>query len=189
MSIITIIDRLATYASEGTCRTLRAKGILDEGYNPKRDAYEHTLFGLPFKSIKFTKVTTELIDSTFTQQAAEAKTPRPFYAKKKYEVVLPKGEVRRYRNLDSLTRDLILLRGTLTRYQGLNTNKGLLASLLRPDSVNGKKLRHTTGAHVSQLGCAHDAVITIRNLRTNKVLMRKVSNVFQISERLTASLA
>lgn len=178
MSIITIIDR-----------TLRAKGILDEGYNPKRDAYEHTLFGLPFKSIKFQKVTTELIHDAFAQRAAEVKEPRPFYAKKKYEVVLPKGEVRRYRDMEHLARDVISLRGNLTRYQGLNTNKNLLASLLRPESSAGKKIKRTTGCSVSQLACAPDAVITIRNLRTNKVLMRKVSNIFQISEGFTQAVA
>lgn len=178
MSIITIIDR-----------TLRAKGILDEGYNPKRDAYEHTLFGLPFKSIKFQKVTTEIIHDAFAQRAAEVKEPRPFYLKKKYEVVLPKGEVRRYRSAESLMKDLNRLRGTLTRFQGLNKSPALLASLLRPDSAAGKRLRITTGCSISQLGCAPDAVITIRNLRTNKVLMRKMSNVFQISEGLTTSLA
>jgi hypothetical protein len=130
-----------------------------------------------------------LIHDAFAKQAAEGKGPHPFYAKKKFEVILPKGEVRRYCNAESMMRDVISLRGNLTRYQGLNTNKNLLASLLRPESSAGKKLRHTTGAHVSQLGCAPDAVITIRNLSTNKVLMRKVSNVFQISEGLTTSLA
>lgn len=178
MSIIAIIDK-----------TLRAKGILDEGYNPKRDAYEHTLFGLPFKSIKFTRVTVDLINDAFAKRAAEGNGPRPFYAQKKFEVILPKGEVRRYRDMEHLARDVIHLRGNLTRYQGLNTNKNMLASLLRTDSAAGKKLRRTTGCSVSQLACAPDAVITIRNLRTNKVLMRKMSNVFMISDKLTQAVA
>lgn len=187
MNILDTMDKLHHYRTWVIPQTMRSMGLLSEGYNPKFDRYEHKFCGLVFKVKTFmsTEDIHSLVKPTFLVGKSGAQFPfvpttstkDSISPKKKFEVVFPKGEVRRYSNAEHLAKDLTRYRHGLTRFRSPQSQKVLVNLSSERRDVFDKKLMKMIGFGISQLGCDPASVISIRNLRTNACMLRTLSSV------------
>lgn len=189
MNIFSTMDRIHHLRTWTVPQAMRKLGFLEEGYNPKRDRYEHKLFGITFKSMTFPAMTDlKQAGRTSVPLTGKSGAQYPFvptisnktYLKKKFEVVLPKGEVRRYTSMEHLAKDMSRLRHGPTRFGNPKSRK-VYESLTSDRKEKWDQLvMKRTGLKLSQSGCDPASVITIRNLKTGACLMRQVT-VFDLS--------
>lgn len=187
MNILNTMDKLHHYRTWVVPQAMRKAGILSEGYNPAFDRYEHKFLGCVFKvrTFKMTEDIHSLVkpallkgDSGKTYPFYPVRTSNaPFVSpKKKFEVVFPKGEVRRYSDAKNLAKDLTTYRHWLTRFSAQTQSRYYNLTPERR-KVWDKLAMRRTGFSISQLGCDPASVITIRNLATNACLMRQCSSL------------
>lgn len=187
MNILNTMDKLHHYRTWVMPQAMRKLGLLSEGYNPKFDRYEHKFCGLVFKVKTFmsTDDIHSIVKPTILLGKSGAQFPfvpttstgQQISPKKKFEVVFPKGETRRYSSAEHLARDITKYRHGLTRFGSPRTKKVIANLSSDRQDIWDQKIKKMTGFGISQLGCDPASVIAIRNLRTNACILRAVSSV------------